>query len=106
MATIQPNHNIELTNEQRQQLADIAQKTGKPWQELLSEFLAAYRKVEPITEDSESAYPTVGGGLVSPWLDPSPIVVLNLLLIAATPLAPPEAVTLQAQRLSDLRRLA
>ena len=52
MATTQPDHDIQLTIEQRQQLADLAQKTGKPWQELLSEFLAAYRRIEPITRSA------------------------------------------------------
>ncbi len=34
---------IELTPEQRQQLADLADRAGSPWEEVLSEALSALR---------------------------------------------------------------
>ena len=49
MATIDPSNNIQLNDEQREQLAAIAKETGKPWQDLLAEFFAAY-KVQVHTE--------------------------------------------------------
>ena len=34
---------IELTPEQRQQLADLADRAGRTWEEILSQALSAYR---------------------------------------------------------------
>ena len=42
MATIDPRNQIKLSDEQCEQLAALSDETGKPWQELLSEFLVAY----------------------------------------------------------------
>ena len=40
---------ITLTHEQREQLARIADATGKPWDEVLNDAIAAYRP-EPSVE--------------------------------------------------------
>jgi hypothetical protein len=34
---------IELTAEQRQQLAEVADRTGRPWDAVLSEAISTYR---------------------------------------------------------------
>ena len=39
------SQDINLTEEQRQQLADLARNSGRPWQNLLAEFIASYKQL-------------------------------------------------------------
>lgn len=38
---------IQLSDSERRQLAEIAEQTGKPWSEVLSEALTSYRSCAP-----------------------------------------------------------
>ena len=47
---------IHLSSDQQLLLAQLAAQTGKPWGEVLTEALRAYRPSLPSAEDSESFY--------------------------------------------------
>jgi predicted transcriptional regulator len=48
-------HSISLSDSQRQQLADLANQSGRPWPELLAEAIASYRpRVEANGNSAES----------------------------------------------------
>lgn len=48
---------IALTPDQRQQLARLAQQSGKPWDAVLAEALSSFEQAaRPKTENGESVY--------------------------------------------------